>query len=68
LAIGCEIQHAAEMVYADDLDTKREDAFEPIGISCRICDRVDCHQRAVPPLKRKLEIDPNMRKTIPYRF
>jgi predicted transcriptional regulator len=68
LALGCEIVHAGDLVYADDLDINRDTAFEPIGISCRICDRSDCHQRAVPPLKRKLEIDPNNRKTIPYGF
>ena len=66
LALGCEIAHAAELVYADDLDLSRASAFEPIGISCRICERPDCHQRAVPPLKRRLKIDPNARGTIPY--
>ncbi|WP_282606150.1 short-chain fatty acyl-CoA regulator family protein [Pelagibius sp. Alg239-R121] len=68
LALGCEIKHASELVYADDLDLEREQAFEPIGISCRICERRGCHQRAVPPLKRALEVDPNVRNTIPYAF
>lgn len=68
LALGCEIVHAPDLVYADDLDVKRDNAFEPIGISCRICDRNDCHQRAVPPLKRKLDIDPDKRNLIPYNF
>ncbi len=66
LALGCEIVHAAELVYADDLDIGRAEAFEPIGISCRICERPACHQRAVPPLKRRLKVDPNSRGTIPY--
>lgn len=68
LALGCEIIHASELVYADDLDIKGDEAFEPIGISCRICDRANCHQRAVPPLKRKLDIDENTRTVIPYKF
>ncbi len=68
LALGCEIKHAGELVYADDLDLEREQGFEPIGISCRICERRNCHQRAVPPLKRALEVDPNVRDTIPYVF
>ena len=68
LALGCEITHAGELVYADDLDLAREQAFEPIGISCRICERRNCHQRAVPPLKRRLDVDPNRRDTIPYAF
>lgn len=66
LALGCEIAHAAELVYADDLDLARAEAFEPIGVSCRICERRDCHQRAVPPLKRRLKVDPNTRKPVPY--
>lgn len=66
LALGCEIAHATDIVYADDLDMSRAEAFEPIGISCRICERPACHQRAVPPLKRRLRVDPNSRKTIPY--
>lgn len=66
LALGCEVAHAGELVYADDLDLGRSEAFEPIGVSCRICERRDCHQRAVPPLKRRLLVDPNMRRTIPY--
>ena len=68
LALGCQVAYAGELVYADDLDTGREAAFEPIGISCRICERRNCHQRAVPPLKRRLDVDPNTRNTIPYSF
>ncbi len=68
LALGCQIEYAGELVYADDLDIARSEAFEPIGISCRICERRDCHQRAVPPLKRKLIIEPHERGFIPYDF
>jgi predicted transcriptional regulator/transcriptional regulator with XRE-family HTH domain len=68
LALGCEVRHAAELVYADDFDTTRDEAFEPIGISCRICERKNCHQRAVPPLKRKLTVDETARNTVPFGF
>jgi hypothetical protein len=67
IALGCEVRHAAALVYADGLDTGRQDAFEPIGISCRICERKTCHQRAVPPLERQLVVDPNTRDVLPYR-
>ena len=60
------MRHAGELVYADDLDTVRDEAFEPIGISCRICERQNCHQRAVPPFSRRLSVDPNVRFRIPY--
>jgi predicted transcriptional regulator len=68
LALGCEVAHAGELVYADDLDVARAEAFEPIGVSCRICERRECHQRAVPPLKRRLVVDPDRRKPVPYEL
>ena len=52
IGLGCEIAWAEALVYADDMDLTRPQAFEPIGISCRICERADCHQRSVPPLER----------------
>ena len=61
IALGCEIRHAGALVYADGLDVTRAGAFEPIGISCRICERKTCHQRAVPPLERKLKVEINTR-------
>jgi XRE family transcriptional regulator, fatty acid utilization regulator len=66
IGLGCEVQHARDLVYADDLDLTRR--FEPIGISCRICERRDCHQRSVPPLERKLTIDPDRRGLLPYEI
>ncbi|WP_375691058.1 short-chain fatty acyl-CoA regulator family protein [Pseudooceanicola sp. LIPI14-2-Ac024] len=66
IALGCEVAHAEGLVYADDLDLTNPKAFEPIGISCRICERVNCHQRSVPPLERRLVIDPDARGVLPY--
>ncbi|MEL7166610.1 MAG: short-chain fatty acyl-CoA regulator family protein [Pseudomonadota bacterium] len=66
IALGCEVRHAADLVYADGLDLTRSDAFEPIGISCRICERAACHQRSVPPLERQLSVDPDVREVLPY--
>ncbi|WP_121064183.1 helix-turn-helix domain-containing protein [Chachezhania antarctica] len=66
IALGCEVRHAASLVYADTLDTTKATAFEPIGISCRICERKNCHQRSVPPLERQLTIDADTRGVLPY--
>jgi predicted transcriptional regulator/DNA-binding XRE family transcriptional regulator len=66
IGLGCEIQHASALVYADDLDLTRR--FEPIGISCRICERADCHQRSVPPLERRLRVTPDRRGLLPYEI
>ncbi len=64
IGLGCEISHAASLVYSDGLDLKGR--FEPIGISCRICERHNCHQRSVPPLERRLKVDPDRRGLLPY--
>lgn len=66
IALGCEIAHAGQLVYADGLDTETDTAFEPIGISCRICERGNCHQRSVPPVERRLQVDPDRRDIVPY--
>lgn len=68
LALGCEISYADSFVYADDLDLANRAAFEPIGISCRICERHNCPQRAVPPLKSRLAVDHDNRSIVPYRI
>jgi len=66
IGLGCEIRHADQLTYADDMDLSHPQAFEPIGISCRICARPDCHQRSVPPLEQGLKIDPDRRGVQPY--
>jgi len=66
IGLGCEISHVANMVYAEGLDVTDDAAFEPIGISCRICERKNCHQRSVPPLERSLTIDHHHRQMLPY--
>ncbi len=66
LALGCEIRFKDDFVYSDRLAADEPEHFEPIGTSCRICDRENCVQRALPPLKRRLAIDTNNRKIIPY--
>jgi predicted transcriptional regulator/transcriptional regulator with XRE-family HTH domain len=66
IGLGCEISHARGLVYADDMELSAPRAYVPIGISCRICERRDCHQRSVPPLERRLRIDPDRRGVLPY--
>lgn len=66
VAMGCEIGRAAELVYADGLDLQRSRVG--IGLSCRLCDRVDCRSRAFPPLEHRLAIDPNEQSAAPWKF
>ncbi|MET4132939.1 putative transcriptional regulator/transcriptional regulator with XRE-family HTH domain [Porphyrobacter sp. MBR-155] len=66
VALGCEIEHAKEFIYADGLDIRSEKAVTPIGVSCRICPRVDCDQRAYPPSDRSISIDLFHRGVVPF--
>lgn len=66
-ALGCEIAHAGKLTYADDLDLAHA-AFDPIGISCRICERRACPQRAVPPLAAAITVPTDRRAILPYEI
>ncbi|CAM3131917.1 short-chain fatty acyl-CoA regulator family protein [Paracoccus nototheniae] len=68
IGLGVEVNHATGMVYADGLDLTRHQAFEPIGISCRICPRRACHQRSVPPIDRALRIPQDRDGPLPYEI
>ena len=65
VVLGCEATHAADFVYADAVD--RGARPMPIGISCRLCPRDDCDQRAFPPSDRAIAVDPAERRIVPYR-
>jgi len=67
IGLGCEVKHMGAVVYGDHMTTNQPDAFEPIGISCRICERRACPHRSVPPLERQLRVDPNERGMLPYQ-
>ena len=54
------------MVYGDGLDLEK--AMVGIGLSCRLCDRLDCRSRAFPPLEHRLALDPMVSGASPYRF
>ena len=68
IGLGCEVKHAPTIVYADHMDITAAQAYAPIGISCRICERSNCHQRSVPPLERRLRVDPDRRGVLPYQL
>lgn len=68
IGLGCEVKHAEHVVYADDLDLKSDQNFEPIGTSCRICERTDCFHRSVPPIGREIKIDHNTRGSVPFKI
>jgi predicted transcriptional regulator len=61
VGIGCPVGHARELVYADGVDLDDPKAAVPVGVSCRLCERTDCEQRAFPALQHRLQIDLNAR-------
>jgi predicted transcriptional regulator len=68
VTLGCEIAYASEFIYADGLDLKGSGTATPVGISCRICSRTECEQRAFPQIGRNLVFDPNFRAVVPYQL
>lgn len=66
MGLGCEIRHAHRLVYSTGLDLADASAATPIGMGCRVCERLDCSQRAVPPLGRPLLIDQNSSTFTPF--
>ncbi|MEU4212329.1 short-chain fatty acyl-CoA regulator family protein [Streptomyces sp. NPDC026206] len=66
VGLGCEIRHAGRLVYSAGLDLGNASAATPIGMGCKVCERLDCPQRAVPPLGRRLAVDENRTTFVPY--
>jgi XRE family transcriptional regulator, fatty acid utilization regulator len=64
IGIGCEIAYADKVVYSEGL--RLDGTAVPVGVSCRICERPDCHQRAFPPLGRRLTVRADERRVVPY--
>jgi len=65
VGIGCELEYAGRMVYSDGIDLAGVQGV-PIGVSCRVCERSDCDQRAFPAVYRPLRIDEDVRGTSFY--
>jgi XRE family transcriptional regulator, fatty acid utilization regulator len=68
VALGCEAEHARDFIYADGLDLARPGGATPIGVSCRLCPRETCDQRAFPPSDRAITVDPDVRAIVPYKL
>ena len=66
IGLGCDIHYAKELTYSEGMDLSNKNLETPIGVSCRICPRIDCQQRAFPPIDKDLKLDINYRGTSPY--
>jgi predicted transcriptional regulator/transcriptional regulator with XRE-family HTH domain len=61
IGLGCRLERARELVYSDGIDVGNLDMCVPVGVTCRLCERTDCAQRAFPSLKVPLRVDENVR-------
>ena len=66
IGLGCDVKYAKELIYSEGIDINNKQLQTPIGVSCRICPRIECQQRAFPPLDKELKLNLNYRGTSPY--
>ena len=66
IGLGCEAKYAKDFIYTENIDITDKKTEIPIGVSCRTCDRLDCSQRAFPPLHKKFDVDINSRGVSVY--
>jgi hypothetical protein len=67
IGLGCELKYLPRLVYSAGLNIEKVDAT-PIGVNCRLCERVNCGQRAEPPVTRTLVLDESIRGVSPFMF
>ncbi len=66
VAMGCDAAHADALVYADSLAIPA--GITDVGLSCRLCDRPNCHNRAFAPVAHRLNLNPDVRGNSAYAF
>lgn len=57
ILLGCDLSHAARMIYGDVPGAVSPSPLLPIGRACRLCERQGCLSRAEPPVTRPLGLD-----------
>jgi predicted transcriptional regulator/transcriptional regulator with XRE-family HTH domain len=68
VALGCAAEHAHRLVYTRMQPELAAERATPIGVTCRICQRIECPARAAPPIGRQLLPDDYHRGRVPYAF
>ena len=66
IGLGCDIQHAARLVYSKGMDLRDPEVPTPIGMGCKVCERTACPQRAFPFIGRPLVVSENESRFSPY--
>ncbi|MDB5723421.1 MAG: family transcriptional regulator [Novosphingobium sp.] len=68
VALGCAAEHAHRLVYTQLQPALTADLATPIGVTCRLCQRIECPARSAPPIGRQLLPDDFHRSRAPYAF
>ncbi|MDP2309844.1 MAG: short-chain fatty acyl-CoA regulator family protein [Pseudomonadota bacterium] len=66
VGLGTNVAHARRLVYGDGVALADVHNIIPIGVTCRLCERADCEQRAVPSVGAPLNVDDAERRSSPY--
>jgi hypothetical protein len=66
VGLGCPVERAPELVYADGIDLSDEDGMLAVGVTCRLCERRDCEQRVLPSLRQPLQLREDIRGVSMY--
>lgn len=61
IELGCPTDFARKLLYADGYDLGNPATAVPVGITCRLCERLDCRARAFPSIHQPLTVDENVR-------
>lgn len=63
--LGCDLIHAKDLIYGEGFLSL---APQRIGVTCRLCEVVNCRDRAFPPIMRPGTQDINQRSFSDYDF
>lgn len=66
IAVVCDAGYADRLVYSKN--HPQAGSPTPIGITCRLCHRIDCTSRSEPPIGRQILADTFRRPEAPFGF
>ena len=65
IALGCSEENARRLIYTQDKSLS-PDRATPVGVSCKLCHRIDCIARSEPPIGRQILADDYRRSSAPF--
>lgn len=61
VSLGCSMEFAPQIVYADSISELQSRNVTEIGVNCQLCPRRHCQQRAHEPVFQTLDLDEDRR-------